>query len=247
MPSDGDRPEHPQPRSPNDDGAGGDGAPDPRDGVVPAARWILTTEYGPVAFGREMAGSVLAVLLVGLLLFAISGVWPPMVAVESGSMEPNMYRGDLVFLMEEHRLAPAAAYGDTGVVTARDGAAVGYYTFGGPGDVIIYSSPTNGATPIIHRARFWVDGGENWFPRVNESYVPRGVSSCADLRYCPAPHGGFVTKGDANEYYDQANGISPPVRPSWIRGTAELRVPWLGHVRLFLAEAVASGPRVPAR
>ena len=34
----------------------------------------------------------------------------PMVAIESPSMEPHMERGDLVFLMEEHRFAGGAAH-----------------------------------------------------------------------------------------------------------------------------------------
>jgi hypothetical protein len=87
---------------------------DESDGLL---RRFLTAENGPLMFLREMLTSVASVAAVGLLLFALSGVWPPMVAVESGSMEPNMQRGDLIFLTEPGRLAPDAARGDTGVVT----------------------------------------------------------------------------------------------------------------------------------
>lgn len=34
--------------------------------------------------------------VVAATLFAVSGVWPPMVAVESGSMAPSLRTGDLV-------------------------------------------------------------------------------------------------------------------------------------------------------
>ncbi|WP_240334584.1 S26 family signal peptidase [Halorussus sp. MSC15.2] len=87
-------------------------------------------------------------------------------------------------------------------------------------------------TPIIHRARFWVNESENWYDEANPNHVPG--DSCADVTNCPAPNAGFVTLGDANRYYDQAVGRSRPVRPSWIRGTAEVRVPYLGHIRLAL-------------
>jgi signal peptidase len=167
-----------------------------------------------------------------------------MVAVESGRMEPHMYRGDLVFLMGVDRFPPAAAQGETGVVTYQSGQSVDYRSFGDYGDVVVYSAGGPGGTAIIHRVRFWVDAGENWYPRVNQAYIPEGVNGCEDLQYCPADHAGFITKGDANRYYDQANRISPPVRPEWIRGTAELRIPWLGHVRLFVSDALATNRSV---
>jgi signal peptidase len=215
--------------------------PNPRDGPRATLRWFLTTDEGIVAFTREFARSALAVLLVGLLLFGVSGVWPPMVAVESPSMEPHMQPGDLVFLMDEHRLVPGTAEAGTGVATyqAVRESDSSYRRFGDYGDVIVYTTPERsaiGRPPIIHRARLWVEEGENWYDRANPDHVR--ASECGDtvregLRYCPAPHDGFITMGDANPYYDQSQGLSPPVRPSWIRGTAEVRVPWLGCVRLY--------------
>jgi signal peptidase len=77
---------------------------------------------------REMLSSVAIVLAIGLLLFGVSGVWPPMVAVESGSMEPHMHRGDLVFITEPGRYMPDATYGSTGVVTAETGTEINYRT-----------------------------------------------------------------------------------------------------------------------
>ena len=47
--------------------------------------------------------------------------------------------------------------------------------------------------------------------------------------------------------YDQVTRLSAPVRPGWIVGTAELRVPYLGHIRLILSPAaIADEPRVNA-
>lgn len=48
------------------------------------------------AFARDALSTVAVVVAVGAVLFAVSGVWPPMVAVESGSMQPTLERGDLV-------------------------------------------------------------------------------------------------------------------------------------------------------
>jgi len=185
-----------------------------------------------VAVVRDVAVTVLAVLLVGGYLFAVSGVWPPMVAIESGSMEPNMEVNDMVFVMDEQRFQPAAAEDGTGVVTAQRGAETGYGQFGNPGDVIIFEPGGNGArTPIIHRAMFWVEAGENWCERADPEDLGR-VDPGDEV--CEADHAGFITKGDANSNYDQAGfGRSGgPVKPEWIIGTAEVRLPRLGWFRL---------------
>ena len=189
-------------------------------------------------FLRDLGTSVAAVLLLGVYLFAISGVWPPMVAIESGSMEPNMQINDLAFVMDTDRFQPGASEdigpGDTGVVTAAVGAETGYSQFGRSGDVIIYQPDGNGQrTPIIHRAMFWVEEGENWCE--NEAVDPVYLGNIdTDSNQCVVPHDGFITKGDDNPTYDQAGTqqISDPVRPDWVVGTAEMRIPYLGWFRL---------------
>jgi signal peptidase len=206
-------------------------------------RWVLTTDHDVVAYVREIGVSVGAVVLVGALLFAVSGVWPPMVAIESESMEPHIQKGDLVFVMEEHRFpgdgetvdGPAA----TGVVTYQTGERTGYSEFGMAGDVIVYRPDGEpSSTPIIHRARFWVEDGENWYDEANPEYLGR-YDDCEELPACPAPNAGFITKGDnerTNPQYDQVAQITDrPVRPEWVVGTAEFRIPLLGNIRLLLS------------
>jgi len=147
-----------------------------------------------------------------------------------------MHRGDLVFVSEPGRYVPDNGAAQHGVITRAAGAESGYRTFGGYGSVIVYDSPARGGPPVIHRAHFWVAAGENWFDAANRSF--HHADSCRELPNCPAPHAGFITKGDANGQYDQVNGISAsgPVRPAWIDGIAHVRVPYLGYVRLWLAE-----------
>ena len=186
---------------------------------------------GPFMWVREVLTSFAIVLLIGLVLFAVSGAWPPMVAVESGSMEPNMEVGDLVFVTEPGRFAPDAATNEVGVVTHEVGREVDYRTFNDHGSVIIYRPPGRQSSPIIHRAMFHVEEGENWYERADDRF--HNAESCDDLRHCPAPRDGFITLGDNNRQYDQANGLAEPVAADWVTGVARARVPYLGYVRLI--------------
>jgi len=227
------------------DGAATDGG-EREEGTGPLAlvRRFRQSDNEVVVFVREMLSSAAIVLVIGLLLFAISGIWPPMVAIESGSMEPQMQKGDLVFIMDKGRLVPDAAQAGTGVVTYQAGQEAGYESFNDYGDVIIYEpGGREYQTPIIHRAMFWVEEGDNWYDEAEKQHI--SADSCEELTNCPAPNSGFITKGDNNQFYDQSDSMGPisdPVKPSWVRGTAEVRVPWLGWVRLQFSGAAYVAP-----
>ncbi|WP_226039863.1 S26 family signal peptidase [Natrinema sp. DC36] len=214
------------------------------DGYV---RWFLKTNDENVVIARDILSSVAVVGVVALLLFGVSGIWPPLVAVESGSMQPNMHTGDLIFVVEEGRFSGDAAVEGTGVVTRRSAQGTGYDKFGNPGDVIVFrpnGDPSQ--TPVIHRAHFWVDDDEHWVEsKASEEIV--GDATCEEVPNCPAPHAGFVTKGDHNDGYDQIGGgaNSGIVKPEWITGKAQYRIPWLGWVRLTF-DNLLGGMLVPA-
>lgn len=205
--------------------------------------WIRTTSNPIVVLLREFASSALIVAVIGAVLFAIAGVWPPMVAVESGSMNPNMQKGDLIFVTEPGRF-PAAFADDTGIVTTRVGEENDHIQFGKAGSVVVYRPPGRIGPPIIHRARFHVSEGENWVEKADPSALP--ADSCERLPNCPAPNAGYFTKGDNNRMYDQVNSIrSPPVRADWITGVARVRIPLLGWIRLIFSGAATTQPTPP--
>ncbi|WP_222920101.1 S26 family signal peptidase [Natrinema sp. SYSU A 869] len=198
-------------------------------------RGFLNSDDETVVFVRDVVTVVAIGALVILSLFATSGVLPPLVAVESGSMEPNMHKGDMIFLVQEDRFVGDDPVAGTGIVTAERGRATGHEQFGQAGDVIVYAPNGNPAeTPIIHRVHFWVEAGENWVKNdADPAYT--GGRSCVEIQSCPASHDGFITKGDANGNYDQIDGEpeTTVVRPDWIAGKAMVRIPWLGEIRLL--------------
>lgn len=202
---------------------------------------------GWVLYVWDLASSIAIVAVIGALLFTASGIWPPMVAVESASMEPVMEKGDLVFIMEGDRFPGPNAH-ETGIVTARAAEGSGYTKFDAYGDVIVFEPDgSKQKTPVIHRAMFWVEEGEDWSDKADPAYLA-GNSECAEgstgdrIPNCPAPHSGFITKGDANPSYDQVNNIASggPIKPQWIVGTAEFSAPYLGNIRLSANAASAT-------
>ncbi|WP_254521805.1 S26 family signal peptidase [Natrinema caseinilyticum] len=231
-------------REPRRSGSDSDGVSIENDGVV---RWFLETNDENVVLVRDILSSVAIVAVIGLILFTVSGIWPPLVAVESGSMQPHMEKGDLIFVVDENRFVGDGAVAGTGVVTLEQGRESGYTKFGMAGDVIVYRPNGNAAeTPVIHRAHFWVEEDEKWVnTKASDKIV--GDKTCDEVANCPAPYAGFVTKGDHNGGYDQqrSHGADTSVvKSEWITGKAKYRVPWLGQIRLTF-DRILGGMLVP--
>lgn len=98
-----------------------------------------------------IAFAIVLIIIGGLWLY--SGVWPPLVVIESASMQHSDTRsyigvidtGDLVILKEETSMSSVRTYLDS----YNDG----YSTYGELGDVVIYRPyGSYDRTPIIHRA-----------------------------------------------------------------------------------------------
>ncbi|MFH1256899.1 MAG: hypothetical protein V1494_06445 [Candidatus Diapherotrites archaeon] len=190
-----------------------------------------------------------AVYLVSAFVFAfaiysilgfILGTGSPMVIVVSGSMEPTMYRGDVIVLQgvaPEQINAPEI---DTGlpslekvplstiaeldsiqrVILFKDGQSLAFQQIG-TGDTVVYNSDIR-AEPIIHRA-------------IAKLLAKDGVY--------------LLTKGDHNTGVDEdcgtvsVNGSSVivskqcinlyPVKADKIQGRAVLKIPLVGYVKLI--------------
>ena len=169
-----------------------------------------------------------AVLLIAVLFGALVGTWPPFVAVESGSMAPGVERGDLVVVTA----TDGPPWGDLATTADPDAAT----RLGGVGDVVVYAVPGGGKKPVFHRLAFRVSAGEDWTKRADPALLS---GDCAELATCPAPYDGYVTRGDANELYDQSAGIAPVVPEEWIAGKALFAVPNLGWIRVGIDAAAA--------
>lgn len=180
---------------------------------------------------RDVVGSACVVLVVLGSLWAYAGMWPPMVVIESGSMQHSgdssavgiIDTGDLTLVRSSERSGH--------IVTWAEGKATGHSTYGNYGDVIVFHK--NGLreyTPVIHRAMVWVElnsttGASFDVPSLGERDTLHitlrglrtyhtGSETAMDLPVNlqvvldnfighGAPHGGYLTKGDNNPNIDQ--------------------------------------------
>jgi signal peptidase len=98
-----------------------------------------------------VVGVIIIVILVAL--FAYSGLWPPVVVVESGSMQHSDTQSSIGTIDTGDIVIVQKVQGSQDVVTYLDGVSNGYKTYGEFGDVVIYNRyGLTERVPIIHRA-----------------------------------------------------------------------------------------------
>ena len=176
------------------------------------------------AIVKDIISTLITVAVIIGVGIALTGTWPFMVAVQSGSMEPNLHIGDVVILVSPSK---------TKIVTWVEGKQNGYMSFGDYGDVIVYYPNGNKkVTPIIHRVIAWVNAGDR-IPILDHTTGKLILSNVV------AKSSGYITQGDHNPFPDQLaelpNGERiQPVKDSWIIGVAKFRVPYVGYFRLIL-------------
>jgi signal peptidase len=213
---------------------------------------------------------LIAAALVGGLLVGVtsySGVWPPIVVVESSSMMHSteslpygrfgtINPGDMIFVKK----IDTSANGGRGDIwlLGQPGAPSNY---GKTGDVLIYFPDGNrGVTPIIHRAIAYVTVDGTGPDRTYDVLYP----SLAGMRpihfnssgitlgnvqlynYQPT-HGGYITKGDnpiTNPSTDQPNLAQEPTLVNWVEGKAVGEIPWFGLIKLALGSDLKNSPDV---
>ena len=197
---------------------------------------------------REYLAPILAVVLIFVLLYAYSGVWPPMVVVESGSMQHGYYShigvidtGDMVLVRNDNNE----------IITYVEGYSENYRTYGDYGDVIIFHRAYGDS--VIHRAvlfltysnghwsapalakypaSLWDSDTENWQDLgtflILKNYGWAEQTLYINLTYLPH-HDGFITKGDHNSVCDPWF-----VSPDDIIGVARGELPWFGLIKLYI-------------
>ena len=215
---------------------------------------------------KDVGIAIGSVIVVFLLTFVYSGNWPPMVVIESGSMEHDdnpLYSepryshigiidtGDLVIVKEAEK---------KDIVTYLEGKKTDYKKYGDYGDVIVYYKngieTHNGqpVTPVIHRAMAWVDvidkeNGTYYIPEIDTYFygkielVEIGLGGGAHLK--DLEHSGYITKGDSTgnphpdqlTHYDIKGNKVQPVSPDSIVGMARGELPWFGLMKLRLTQA----------
>lgn len=209
---------------------------------------------------RDVLGGILIVaLVVGGVAGATGGIWPPVLAVESGSMMHSS-------LETSYGRVGTIDVGDLVFVRAVEPSDIELWVHGGedhyrrPGDVIAYHQdgdrgPDN--LTILHRAITfvtvthstnglpaysfeWIDGETKTFGSEGIYFAPLGFDESYGFTrtngYRPA-YSGFLTKGDnafTNPVADQAAGISKIVHPDWVVGEIYGEVPWMGLAKLML-------------
>lgn len=166
-----------------------------------------------------MVSSIALVIAVAAVGIVATGTWPFLVAVESGSMEPNLNKGDVVLLVSVGRTG--------GITTWIEGKEKDYVSFGNYGDVIVYRPDGKGKL-IIHRAIAYVREGDLIPILVDGKLIYTGER---------ARSSGYITQGDnifTNPVPDQIAFKIDPVKEEWIVGVAKFRVPLVGYLRLII-------------
>src|SRR6266508_3050491 len=120
---------------------------DPEDDEAPENVWL------GLARDLIVAGVIVAVFLASM--YAYAGTWPPLVVVESSSMQHSDRESFLGVIDTGDMVFQQAAPTRSSVITYIEGRASGYSTYGDYGDVIIFNRPGN-PTPVIHRAIMYV-------------------------------------------------------------------------------------------
>ena len=214
---------------------------------------------------KDVGLAIGSVIIVFLLTFAYSGNWPPMVVIESGSMEHDnnpLYSepryshigtidtGDLVVVKKAEK---------SDIVTYLEGKKTDYKKYGDYGDVIVYYK--NGietyegqpVTPVIHRAMAWVEviDKENetyYIPEINTTFQGKiqlaeiGLGGGASIQNLQ--NSGYITKGDSTgnphpdqlTHYDITGAVVQPVDPDWVVGMAKGELPWFGLIKLRVTQ-----------
>ena len=151
--------------------------------------------------------TIIVIVIIKVSFYAATGLWIVGFSFQSTSMTPNIQINDLILVQSSQR---------TNITTYEDGKTLNYRSLNDYGDAITYYPwGDSKLIPILHRAMYYVEEGKPMWPGGP-----------------PAPHDGYITKGDNNAFSDQQSHISnlQPVKQEWIIAVAKARIPLLGYL-----------------
>ncbi len=156
----------------------------------------IPKKYEPIVlFLRDAGVAVLFVSLVLIAMFAYTGLWPPLVVVESDSMMHGFDNHSNVGTIDTGDLVLVKRVGKpSDVATYVDGLVSGHKTYGDYGDVVIYKrGGSDSTTPIIHRAIIYL-----------EYDASAGSYRAPSLQYIPADR---WSTSNASNSWDDLNSV----------------------------------------
>jgi len=167
--------------------------------------------------GRDVLVALIIVAVVLLSFYVYAGNWPPLVVVESSSMQHGDRESNLGVIDTGDMVFQQAAPTRDSVITYVEGRASGYMTYGDYGDVIIFRRASS-ATPIIHRAIMYVTTHAN------------GTADVPDIARLP------------NSEWDAQNLTGPTRNPVFLRSLTIRHMGFEHNINLtFSFDTVSSG------
>ena len=217
-------------------------------------------EDGHYSIVHDVLVAIIVVLIIITAIYGYTRTWPPVVVVESGSMQHSTESSALGVIDTGDIVMVKKVTSQDDIIPWSIGKEKNYKTYGEYGDVIIYDKNGQGGTPVIHRAIVYI--------RVNQTNKQAGDSFTFDvpewgiynnrtikhyieelnlqINYIPPRgHDGYLTKGDneiTNRKIDQQSSISDEngkiveqVSIDWVVGVARGEVPWFGLIKLYIS------------
>jgi signal peptidase len=110
---------------------------------------------------KDVAIAFIIVILIISSIYIYTGNWPPVVVVESDSMQHSDTESFLGVIDTGDLVLVKAINGRGDIISYMEGLRIGHETYGEPGDVIIYhKNGYDDITPVIHRALIWLEYNE---------------------------------------------------------------------------------------
>mgnify|MGYP000213594071 CR=1 FL=1 len=163
----------------------------------------------PTVIDIVVAVAIVASILIGMFIY--TGIWPPLVVVESKSMQHSADESSVGTIDTGDLVLVKKVSDKFDITTYLEGKTKGYRSYGDFGDVIVYKrGGSDERTPIIHRAVIYLTANEDG----------------ASFR---APSLQYLVRGGGDADYDFLND-----EDTWERITGTIRLYGYGYTNMVL-------------